>query len=116
MRLRFLADYDFNAEVVDGLLRREPSIDMKSGFEAGLQGVPDPEVLERAADEGRVLLTHNRRTMPRHFAEFISRRRSPGVFIIPQRIEIGAAIDELLMIWSASDSDEWINLILHLPL
>jgi hypothetical protein len=35
---------------------------------------------------------------------------------IPQRIEIAAVIDELLLIWSASDSDEWTNLILYLPL
>ena len=83
MKVRFLADYDFNAEIVDGLLRRESSIDIKTGFDAGLQGVPDPGVLDKAADEGRVLVTHDHRTMPRHFAEFISQRQSPGVFIIP---------------------------------
>ena len=116
MKVRFIADYDFNGEIRDGLVRREPSIDFLSGFEAGLEGVPDPDVLEKAADEGRVLVTHDQRTMPYHFAEFIPRRQSPGVFILPQRIEIGAAIDELLLIWSASDSDEWINLILYLPL
>ena len=64
MKVRFLADYDLNAEIVDGLLRRESSIDIKSGFEAGLQGVSDPDVLGMAADEGRVLVTHDHRTMP----------------------------------------------------
>jgi hypothetical protein len=63
-----------------------------------------------------VLVTHDQRTMPHHFAEFIPRRRSPGVFIVPQRLEIGAAINELLLIWSASESDEWTNRILYLPL
>jgi hypothetical protein len=116
MKVRFIADYDFNGEILDGLVRREPSIDFLPGFEAGLQGVPDPDVLEKAADEGRVLVTHDRRTMPYHFAEFIPRRQSPGVFIIPQHVEIGAAIDELLLIWSASDSDEWTNRILYLPM
>jgi predicted nuclease of predicted toxin-antitoxin system len=116
MKVRFLADYDFNAEIVDGLLRRESSIDIKTGLEAGLQGVSDPDVLDKAADEGRVLVTHDHRTMPRHFAEFISQRQSPGVFIIQQRIEIAAAIDELLLIWSASESEEWIDRILYLPL
>ena len=116
MKVRFLTDYDFNEEIVDGLLRRESSIDIKTGFDAGLQGIPDPDVLGTAADEGRVLVTHDQRTMPRHFAEFLSQRQSPGVFIIPQRIETAAAIDELLLIWSASDSNEWTNLILYLPL
>jgi hypothetical protein len=66
--------------------------------------------------KGVCFVTHDHRTMPRHFAEFISQRQSPGVFIIPQRIEIAVAIDELLLIWSASDSDEWTNLILYLRL
>jgi hypothetical protein len=48
--------------------------------------------------------------------EFISQHQSPGVFIVPQRIEMAAAIDELLLIWSASNSDEWTNRILYSPL
>src|SRR3989442_1875302 len=116
MKVRFLADYDFNAEIVDGLLRRESSIDIKPGFEAGLQGISDPDVLDKAADDGRVLVTHDHRTMPRHFAEFVSHRQSPGVLIIPQRIEIAAAIHELLLIWSASGRAGWVDWILYLPL
>ena len=53
MKIRFLGDYDFNGEIIDGLLRREPSVDLKSGYEAGLEGVPDPDVLEKADNEGR---------------------------------------------------------------
>jgi hypothetical protein len=116
MKVRFLADYDFNGEISDGLLRREPSVDLKSGYEAGLEGVPDPDVLAKAADEGRVLITHDHRTMPHHFGQFLSRRSSPGVFIIPQQLGIGAAIEELLLVWSASEVEEWANRVLYLPL
>ncbi len=116
MKVRFLGDYDFNGEIIDGLLRREPSIDFISGFEADLLGMPDPDVLKTAADHGRVLVTHDQKTMPRHFGEFLSNRQSPGVFIVPQRVEIGLAIEELLLIWSASESDECTNRILHVPL
>ena len=98
MKVRFLADYDFNREISDGLLRREPSVDLKSGYEAGLEGVPDPDVLAKAANEGRILITHDHRTMPHDFGQFLSRRSSPGVFIIPQQLGIGAAIEELLLI------------------
>jgi hypothetical protein len=45
MKVRFIADYDFNGEIVDGLVRREPSIDFLTGFEAGLEGIPDRDVL-----------------------------------------------------------------------
>lgn len=116
MKVRFIGDYNFNGEIIDGLIRREPSIDFLSGFEADLYGVADPDVLSKAANEGRVLVTHDQRTMPSHFGEFILRRQSPGVFIISQRLEIGAAIEELLLIWSASESAEWMSRIVYLPL
>jgi hypothetical protein len=62
------------------------------------------------------LATHDHRTTPRLFTEFVSRRQSPGVFIIPQQISIGAAIEELLLIWSASEEEEWVNRVLYFPL
>jgi hypothetical protein len=55
-----------------------------------------------SADEDRILITHDHRT--------------PGVFIIPQQISVGAAIEELLLVWSSSEADEWINRILYLPM
>ncbi len=116
MKIRFQGDYDFNGEVIDGLLRREPAIDLQSGHAANLEGVPDPAVLEKAADEQRILITHNHRTMPQHFADFISKRESPGVFIVPQHLGIGEAIEELFLIWSDSEPEEWVNRILYLPL
>jgi hypothetical protein len=54
--------------------------------------------------------------MPHHFGQFLSRRSSPGVFIIPQQLGIGAAIEELLLVWSASEVEEWANRVLYLPL
>jgi hypothetical protein len=114
--IRFQADADLNGEIVAGVLRRQPDVDFRSAQEADLRGVPDHEVLALAAGERRILVSHDRRTMPGHFAEFIRQHTSPGVFIIAQRVSIRAAIEELLLIWSASDSDEWTNLIVELPL
>jgi predicted nuclease of predicted toxin-antitoxin system len=54
-----------------------------SANESGLQGVPDPEVLAIAAEQNRILVTHDFQTMPRHFGEFLIRRQSsPGVFLV----------------------------------
>ena len=106
-------------QFTESVIREMTRLALEHGAVNLAQGFPDfpaPDVLKKAADEERVLVTHDRRTMPYHFAEFIPHRQSPGVFIIPQRVEIGAAIDELLLIWSASDSDEWTNRILYLPL
>jgi hypothetical protein len=116
MKIRFQADADFNEDMVLGLLRREPSIDFQTAGEAGLRGLTDDIVLKRAAEEGRILMTHDRRTMPYHFAELISGSHSPGVFIIAQKVGIHRAIEELLTIWSASESEEWIDRIVDLPL
>jgi predicted nuclease of predicted toxin-antitoxin system len=116
MTVRFQADADLNAEIVAGVLRREPSIAFQTADEANLRQVPDPEVLALAAQENRILVTHDRRTMPRYFADFILHHSSPGVFIIAQTMSVRAAIEELLLVWAASESEEWRNLIVELPL
>jgi hypothetical protein len=116
MRPRFQADADFNEEIVSGLLRNHPELDFQTAQEAVIRGLPDPEVLARTADDRRILVTHDRRTMPSHFADFIQRRESPGVIIISQRVSVRRAMDELTLVWDASEAEEWTNLIVELPL
>lgn len=115
-RVRFQADANLNNWIVKGLLRRQPSIDIQAAEAADLSGVPDPEVLLRAAQAGRILVSHDYRTMPGHFADFLaSGQQSPGVLLIHQTTAIAEAIDALLLVWEASDADEWVNLLTYLP-
>jgi len=114
--LRFQADADLNQIIVRAVCRREPSVDFQTAQAAGLSGVADPEVLARAAEEGRVLVTHDFQTMPNHFAEFIVTQQSAGLLLIPQYLPITSAVENLLLIWSTMEADEWINLIWYLPL
>ena len=116
MRPRFQADADFNEEIVSGLLRRHPEIDFQTAEEGEILGLPNPEVLTRAAGDGRLLVTHDRRTMPAHFADFIRQQESPGVIIISQRVSVVRAIDELALVWEVSRGKEWVNLMVGLPL
>jgi hypothetical protein len=116
MTVRFQADADLNAEIVTGVRRREPSIDFQTADEANVRRLREPEVLALAAQENRILVTHDRRTMSRHFANFILHHSSPGVFIIAQTVSVQVAIEELLLVWAASESEEWSNLIIELPL
>lgn len=76
----------------------------------------DPEVLALAASLGRILVTHDVRTMPKHFARFIDSRTCPGPLLVPKKVPIGRAIEDLLLIWQLSDPDEWVNRIRRLPL
>ena len=70
MNAKFLADANFDLVILAAAKRREPVLDFQTAQAAGLAGLEDPEVLTVAAREGRVLLTHDVRTMPRHFAAF----------------------------------------------
>jgi hypothetical protein len=114
--IRFLADADLDYAIVQGIRRREPAIDFKSANDAGLEGLPDDGVLEVAAVEQRLLVSHDKRTMPVHFAARIkSGRRSPGVLLALPRATVGDIVDSLLIIWSSSREEEWTDQIHYLP-
>lgn len=112
MRPRFQADADFDQRIVAATVRREPAIDFRTAGEAGLVGLLDPEVLARTAADGRVLVSHDRKTMPHHFGEFLGRASSPGVLIFPQYLRIGVVVEELVLIWTATDAAEWTDRLL----
>lgn len=61
--LRLAADENFNVDIVRGLLRRLPDLDIVHVQDAGLSGADDPAVLEWVARDGRVLLTHDISTL-----------------------------------------------------
>jgi predicted nuclease of predicted toxin-antitoxin system len=82
---------------------------------AGLEGKKDPEVLAIAAREQRILVTHDRKTMPVEFGEFTLSQASSGVLIISQNLSINDAIEAILLIWQASTSEEWVNQIMTVP-
>jgi len=114
--LRFLADADLHEGIVSGCRRREPTMDFLSANDAKLEGVPDPDVLRIAAEEGRILVSHDFKTMPRHFGRFLQAGgSSPGVFLVKQSASIGSVVEELVLIWSMTDADEWKNRISRIP-
>lgn len=116
MNVCYQADADLNQAIVTGVLRREPTIDFQTAFAAGLEGVKDPEVLAIAAQQRRILVSHDRKTMPSEFAEFITINQSSGVIIVSRKLPIEVAIEELLLIWAASTAEEWVDRIAKLPL
>lgn len=92
-------------------------MDFKSAASANLRGKTDLEVLNLAAGEGRILVTQDVRTMPRHFADFLERgSHSPGVILIPQTTPAAAAIEALLLVWAATEPPEWADRIVKIPL
>lgn len=116
MKVRFQADADLNEDIVRGVLRREPRVDFQTAPAAGLRLLSDSDVLTLAARQDRVLVSHDRRTMPQAFAQFVASNVSPGLFIVSQKTDLLDAIDELLLVWSASEAQEWRNQLATIPL
>lgn len=112
MKIRFLADVSLNENIVSSVLLRVPEIDFQLAHK--LHGLPDLMVLAYAAREGRSLVTHDLRTIPAYFGEFIQTQDIPGIFLISQKISIKRAIDELILTWTASEAEEHINSIHNL--
>ncbi len=115
MRPRFQADADFNHKIILGLRRREPSIDFLGAHEGGVSSVSDSDVLRIAAESTRILVSHDRRTMPAHFNRFRKERSSPGLIIVSQDLDVGEAIEDLLLIWVATEANEWIEQLGFVP-
>jgi hypothetical protein len=115
MRVRSQADADLNEIIVRAVLRREPTVDFRTATAANFSSLSDPQILLQAASVGRVLVTHDRKTIPAHFGKFITHQQSPGVIIVPQSLSVHHAADDLILIWTASEAEEWINRIFSLP-
>jgi hypothetical protein len=115
--LRLATDEDFNNRILRGLLRRRPDLDIQRAQDAGLTGKGDAEVLEWAAREGRVLLTHDVTTMRRAVDERIAAKLPvAGVIEVGQQTPIAQAIEDILLIAECSFESEWEGQIRFLPL
>lgn len=66
---RLLADENFNGDIVRGLLLRQPDLDIVRVQDVGLTGEDDLQVLAWAAENNRIVLTHDRATMPSYALE-----------------------------------------------
>lgn len=116
MSIRFQADNDLKFGIVKALRKNEPSIDISSAQDAGLHNTSDPDVLDRAASEGRILVSHDRRTMLDHFrAHLASGKSSPGILIVSQGVPIGQVVESLIYIWALADPLELCDQAVYLP-
>jgi predicted nuclease of predicted toxin-antitoxin system len=115
--LRLLADENFNGDIVRGLLLRHPDLDLVRVQNVGLAGAEDPEMLAWAAENDRILLTHDRASMPDHAYERVAvGEKMPGVFIRNDRFPVGRAIEEILLLVLCTEQAEWSGRAVHVPL
>ena len=103
--------------IVRGLLRRRPELDIVRIQDVGLSSADDPTVLEWAAQEGRVLLTHDVSTITKYAYERVrADLPMPGIFEVGRNVPIGRAIEDILLLAEYSLDDEWEGQVRYLPL
>lgn len=116
-RPRFLADENFNNDLLRALLRRLPDRDIIRAQDTAIAGADDPALLAWAATEGRILLTHDARTVPGFaYARLRAALPLPGVVVVAASADLGDALDDLLTTIAASRDDEWPAQVRFIPL
>jgi hypothetical protein len=114
--LRLLIDQDLDQDILRALIRRIPQLDAVTAFEIGMSEASDPQLLVWAAQESRVIVTHDRRTMPLHAADLMAEgKHIAGLFVVPRRLSLHQVIADLELMITCSERDEWMNVIRYLP-
>jgi GAF domain-containing protein len=115
--IRFLLDENFNGKIVRGLRVRIPDLDVLRVQDTEMYGADNPDVLEWAATQGRVLLTHDLATMTRFANDRIALGLSyPGIIFVRSTLAVGLVIEDLAIIVGASEAEELTNRNIFLPL
>jgi hypothetical protein len=116
--LRLATDADFNGKALAGIRLRQPDLDIVSVHEVDMSDAPDPDVLEWAATEDRIVISHDRNTMTAHAKRRVAAGLPmPGVFIIHNTSNrLSLIIDEILIVANCSDQHEWTDQVKFLPL
>jgi hypothetical protein len=115
--LAYLADEDLNNRIIRGLLRRQPDLDIIRLQDTLLAGEDDSDVLEWANQHGRVVVTHDLKTMTKYaFARMRSSQTTWGVIGLSQSMPIGQAIEDLLLVATSYSPEELENRVVYLPL
>jgi hypothetical protein len=116
-RVRYLADHNLNEQIVDGVLRREPVIEFLRVRDVGPADRSDPDLLDWAAQNGCVIVSHDVNTMPAYAYERMAKGATmAGLLMVSQFEPIGGIIENLILIASASDAEEWSGVVAFLPL
>jgi hypothetical protein len=116
-RPRFLADHDLNELILRGVLFKEPSVGWVRAREVGLATASDPEMLTYAVEHGLIVVSHDVSTMTASAYEKIANGDNmAGLILVHQWLPWAKAIEDIVLIWSASEAEEWSNQVRFLPL
>lgn len=115
--MRLLTDENFNGAILRGLVRRLPKLDVARVQDVGLLHADDPTILEWAANNDRILLTHDVATVTQYAYQRVSQGLPmPGVIEVIANAPIGQIIADLELLIVCSEPDEYANQVIYVPL
>ncbi len=115
--MRFLADENFNGKLLAGLRDALPDIDMLRVQDTDRLASPDPELLAWAAEQGRILLTHDAQTVASYAYDRVREGLPmPGIIEVRASRKLGALIADLVLMIAASTPQEFENQVRYIPL
>ncbi len=115
--IRFLIDQNFNRHIVNGLIGREEGLNVLHVRDLGLSTASDPEILEVAARLDRILLTHDRKTMPTFAHDRVNAGQPmPGVFLVSGDMPVRDAIEEIYLALHCLTPAECRDIVKYLPI
>jgi predicted nuclease of predicted toxin-antitoxin system len=115
--LRLLTDEDVHGDIIDGLKRCRPTIDVVRVQDVGLRQQPDPVVLDWAAANNRVVVSVDKKTLTVDAWQRVAQGLPmPGVAILRLVLSIGQAIDELELIAVVAEPDDFRDRVIFLPM
>lgn len=117
MGFKYLTDENFNGRITRGLLRAAPEIDLVRVQDVGLREWDDPDILEWAAQEKRILLTHDVSTITAFAYERVVKGLCmPGVIEADRDAPFGQLIEDILILDECSEEGEFENQIFYVPI
>lgn len=119
MKPCFLLDEHVSRAIQRQLRRIEPKINILAvgNPEAPPVGTSDPDILIWMEENGYILVTENRSTIPGHISDhFAMGRHFPGVFWIRPGTGIGSLVEELHLIWHTSEAEEYLDYAIFIPM
>ena len=114
--IKILFDQNFNGRILRGIRERIPELDCVATYEIGIGAYSDPQLLIWAANEDRVVLTHDAKTFPIFaYNRMAKGEKMSGVIVVSDQTPIGQAIDELELIILGRFENEWENNVTRIP-
>ena len=114
--MKFLMDENIGPTLARGLLRVKPDLDIVLGY-LMFPGMSDPDLIEWATENNYILITRDINTLVGFAYQRIEKNiPTTGVFVLRKEAQLAEIIDHLLLIASASQTDEWVDQVNYIPL